>query len=156
MSQFASYGMWVTGEDDCSHFNCQRTETGRISLNCENGDTLDVTDLVQRFLAAIATVDFFFRKCAQNLLLVECAQLRILRTCAWYCSHFSFWLALMCRKLDEGATRCWLKSADHVHLDAARSLGRGAKSTSCQGLLGHRHQRGSAVAQRRCPVWCFY
>lgn len=72
MSQFASYNMWVTGEDDCCQFHCHRDESGRIILNCENGTTMDVSDLVERSFQhvrgiAVSSISAW-RFCAESLM----------------------------------------------------------------------------------------
>ena len=48
LAEFASYGAWVTGEDDLAEYGAHRCD-GRIFL--EGNLTKDITDLVQRHLA---------------------------------------------------------------------------------------------------------
>ena len=51
MSEFASYGVWVSGTEDATPFGVERSE-GRLRLTATKAD---VTDLVERPLASTKT-----------------------------------------------------------------------------------------------------
>jgi len=111
ISQFASYNMWVTGEDDCCQFHCHRDESGRIFLNCENGTTKDVSDFVERSFQhvrgiAITSISAW-RSCAESLMKQQPGLLDTVKNPQ---------VAVSCWAIDTAVEVQWPKEGDAWHV----------------------------------------